>query len=275
MNEPGENDMQQPIQELRGKVVLVTGGTRGVGRGVAEAFLQAGARVVVCGRNPPAELPAARGCQAEFHACDVGDHDATAALLARIVAQHGRLDVLVNNAGGSPFALAAQASPRFHQAILRLNLVAPYMLAIQANALMQRQPEGGVVLFIGSIAASRPQPGTATYGAAKAAVLSLVSSLAIEWAPKVRVVSVSPGLVHTEQSALHYGDAAGIAAVEAIIPMQRLAEPRDIGESCVFVAGARARYITGTDLLVHGGGERPRFLDAATANAGRPGTPDR
>lgn len=253
-------------QEFAGKVVLVTGGARGVGRGISEAYLAVGATVIVCGRNTPAELPEIAGRRAVFHACDVCDHEATAALLQRIAADHGRLDVLVNNAGGSPFALAAKASPRFHQSILRLNLIAPYILAIQANALMQQQPEGGVIEFIGSISASRPQPGTAAYGAAKAGILSLTTSLAIEWAPKVRVVAISPGLVRTEQSALHYGDAASLAAVERVIPMQRLVLPREIGESCVFLASARARYITGSELLVHGGGESPRYLEAATVN---------
>ncbi|MDN8915710.1 SDR family oxidoreductase, partial [Staphylococcus aureus] len=79
-------------------------------------------------------------------------------------------------------------------------------------------------------------PGTAAYGAAKAAVLSLVSSLAVEWAPKVRVVAVSPGLVRTEQSHLHFGDEAGIASVAQTIPAGRLAEPEDIANACLYVA---------------------------------------
>lgn len=253
-------------QEFAGKVVLVTGGARGVGLGITEAYLAVGATVIICGRSTPSELPQAAGRRAIFHACDVGEHEATAALVQRILNDHGRLDVLVNNAGGSPFAYAAKASARFHQAILRLNLIAPYMLAIHANAVMQQQPSGGVIQFIGSIAATRPQPGTATYGAAKAGILSLTTSLAIEWAPKVRVVAVSPGLVRTEQSALHYGDAESLAAVERVIPLQRLALPREIGDSCVFLASDRARYITGSELLVHGGGESPRYMDAASVN---------
>jgi NAD(P)-dependent dehydrogenase (short-subunit alcohol dehydrogenase family) len=262
-------------QEFAGKVVLVTGGARGVGRGISEAYLAVGATVIICGRTTPTELSEVAGRRVIFHTCDVGDHDATAALVQRIADDHGHLDVLVNNAGGSPFAYAAMASPRFHQSILRLNLIAPYILAIQANAIMQQQPEGGVIEFIGSISASRPQPGTATYGAAKAGILSLTTSLAIEWAPKVRVVAISPGLVRTEQSAMHYGDAASLAAVERVVPMQRLALPREIGDSCVFLASEKARYITGSELLVHGGGESPRYMDAATVNrpppGGRPG----
>ncbi|MEG3062761.1 MAG: SDR family oxidoreductase [Comamonas sp.] len=256
-------------QELAGQIVLVTGGAQGVGRGISECFLQAGAHVIVCGRKTPPSLPQAQeGRSAQFIACDVTDTDATQAMLADIVALHGRLDVLVNNAGGTPFAYAADGSPRFHQSILRLNLVAPLTLAIQANAIMQQQEGGGVVEFIGSIAATRAQPGTATYAAAKAGILSLTSSLAIEWAPKVRVVAVSPGLVETEQSTLHYGDAAGVAAVAATIPARRLAKPQDIGDACVFMASPRASYISGTSLLVHGGGEQPGFLSVASVNKG-------
>lgn len=94
-------------------------------------------------------------------------------------------------------------------------------------------------------------------------MLSLVSSLAVEWAPKVRVVAVSPGLVRTEQSHLHYGDEAGIAAVGATIPAGRMAEPDDVANACLWVASPQAAYMSGTNLLLHGGGERPAFLGAA------------
>lgn len=253
-------------ESFSGDVVLVTGGGRGVGRGISEAFLKAGATVVICGRKTPDSLPCVGANSAIYYPCDVSDSDASAALLARIVADHGQLDVLVNNAGGTPFVYAADGSVRFHESILRLNLTAPLMMAIQANAIMQRQDKGGVIVFIGSIAAIRAQPGTATYAAAKAGILSLTSSLAIEWAPKVRVVAVSPGLVETEQSTLHYGDAKGIAAVAKTIPAQRLAQPRDIGDACLYLASERANYISGANLLVHGGGERPAFLDVANVN---------
>ncbi|MGH8443636.1 MAG: SDR family oxidoreductase, partial [Solimonas sp.] len=111
-------------------------------------------------------------------------------------------------------------------------------------------------------------PGTAAYGAAKAAVLNLVQTLAVEWAPKVRVVAVSPGPVLTEQAELHYGDAAGVAAVEKTIPLGRMAAPADVGDACVWLASPAAAYLSGTNLVLHGGGERPVFLDAATANKG-------
>jgi NAD(P)-dependent dehydrogenase (short-subunit alcohol dehydrogenase family) len=245
------------------RVVLVTGGTKGIGRGIAEGFLAAGARVIVCARSEPEQLPSSGEARAEFAACDVRDADAVRELIAHITARHGRLDVLINNAGGSPPADAATASPRFHEGVLRLNLIAPLNFAQAANAVMQQQESGGVIVFIGSISALRPSPGTAAYGAAKAAVLSLVSSLAVEWAPKVRVVAVSPGLVRTEQAELHYGNEAGIAAVSSTIPAGRLALPADIAAACLYAASSEAGYLSGTNLLLHGGGERPAFLAAA------------
>jgi len=247
------------------RIVLVTGGAKGVGRGITERFLAQGDHVVISSREAPPELPEVDGRRAEFIAGDLRDVAAVDALFAQISERHGRLDVLVNNAGGAPFALAAQASPRLHEKIFQLNLLSPLHLAQKANALMQQQGKG-TIIFIGSVSAMRPSPGTAAYGAAKAAVLSLVQSLAVEWAPKVRVVAVSPGPVITEQAALHYGDAEGIAAVERTIPMQRMASPADVGDACVWLASDAAGYVSGSNLLLHGGGERPAFLDAANVN---------
>lgn len=248
------------------KVVLITGGAKGVGLGITRSFLAAGARVVVCGRNSPDTLPAVGQNQAEFIAADVRDTESLQALFAAIRANYGKLDVVVNNAGGSPFAYAADVSQRFHEGIIRLNLLAPLNVAQQANAMMQQQDSGGVIIFIGSISALRASPGTAAYGAAKAGILALTQSLAVEWAPKVRVVTVSPGLVNTEQSHLHYGDEAGIAAVGATIPAGRLATPEDIGNACVFMGSPMASYASGCNLLLDGGGERPAFLAAGAAH---------
>jgi NAD(P)-dependent dehydrogenase (short-subunit alcohol dehydrogenase family) len=252
--------------DFRGKVVLVTGGGKGVGRGITSRFLERGATVVVCGRNAPEDLPSFAGRSAEFIAADVKDADAVEALVQAVVQRHGRLDVVVNNAGGTPYSLAADASPRYHESIIKLNLLAPLLLAIRANAVMQAQDGGGVVLFIGTVGAYDARPGSATYAAAKAGIVSLTRSLAVEWAPKVRVVCVSPGLVLTEQAHQHYGNDAGIAAVAATVPLQRMARPEDIGDACVFMASAQAAYVSGVDLLVHGGGEKPAFLNAATVN---------
>ena len=253
--------------DFQHQVVLVTGGTKGIGKGIAQAFLAAGATVVVCGRQQPEELPAASGRTADFIACDVREAQAVKDLIDAVKTRHGRLDVLVNNAGGAPAVDAATVSPRFHEGVLRLNLFSTLHASQAANAVMQEQDSGGVIVCIGSISALRPSPGTAAYGAAKAAVLSLVSSLAVEWAPKMRVVAVSPGLVRTEQSHLHFGDDEGIASVAQTIPAGRLAEPEDIANACLYVASKRASYMSGTNLLLHGGGERPAFLGASNSDS--------
>lgn len=249
--------------DMTGRSVLVTGGSRGVGRGIAERFLAVGADVVICGRNQPEKLPEVGGRRAHFVAGDVREADQVQAIVQAAVAAKGRLDVLVNNAGGAPPAPAATASPRFHESIIRLNLIAALHCAQRANAVMQGQDEGGVIINIASVSGIRPSPGTAAYGAAKAGLLSLTQTLAVEWAPKVRVVAVTVGMVRTEQSELYYGDEEGIAAVGATVPLGRLAEPADVGDACLFLASPLARYVTGASLLLHGGGERPAFLDAA------------
>ena len=249
--------------DFTGKVVLVTGGSRGVGRGIAERFLAAGAEVVVCGRGEPEALPSAGGHEAVFVAADVREIEQVDRLVAVTLERCGRLDVLVANAGGAPAVDAATVSPRFHEKIIQLNLVAPLHCAQRANAAMQKQPEGGVILFITSVSGMRPSPGTAAYGAAKAGLISLAQSLAVEWAPKVRVAAVAGGMVRTEQSHLHYGDEAGIAAVGATVPLGRIAEPSDVGDACLYLASPLASYVSGATLLLHGGGEKPAFLAAA------------
>jgi len=245
---------------LGGRVVLVTGGVRGVGAGISAVFADQGATVVTCARRPVEGLPY------EFHSCDVRDAEAVAALIDVIVAKHGRLDVVVNNAGGSPFALAADASPRFHQKIIELNLLGMLHVSQAANAVMQQQPQGGSIVSISSVSGRRPSPGTAAYGAAKAGVDSLTTALAVEWAPKVRVNAVVVGMVATEQAELFYGDSDSQAAVAATVPLGRLAKPEDIGWAAAFLASDAASYVSGSTLAVHGGGEPPPYLSASSAN---------
>ncbi|PRA24892.1 SDR family oxidoreductase [Pseudomonas poae] len=248
--------------DYSGKVVLVTGGTQGIGAGIAAGFLAANAQVIVCARREPERLPSVAGNSASFISADVRDQDSLQRLFSTIERDFGRLDVLVNNAGGSPSAEAATASPRFHESIIALNLIAPLNVAQRANRLMQAQAQGGCIVFIGSISALRSSPGTAAYGAAKAGVLALVQSLAVEWGPKVRVVTVSPGLVLTEKAHMHYVSDAGIAAAAAGIPAERLAVAEDIANACLYIASPLASYASGCNLLLHGGGERPAFLGA-------------
>lgn len=243
--------------DLAGRVALVTGGTKGIGAAIADRLAEAGAVVVVCGRNEPAA-----GRHA-FRPCDVREPDQVAELVDAIVGDHGRLDVAVNNAGGSPSVDAADASPRFTEAIIRLNLLAPMHVAQAANRVMQQQDEGGAIINIASVSGMRPSPGSSAYGAAKAGLLSLTHTLAIEWAPKVRVNAVTVGMVATEDSLEHYGGEAGLARVAATVPMARFGAPGDVADAVVFLASPLAGYVTGANLLLHGGGEWPAFLRAA------------
>lgn len=250
--------------ELDGRVVVVTGGTRGVGAGIARSFLKAGADVVVCARRPPDEPVAADGREASFTALDLRDPAAVREFCAGVAERYGRIDCLVNNAGGTPYRLLGEARAQQHARVVELNLVAPMTASLAAYPWL-RESRGSVVM-IGSVSGGRPSPGTAAYGAAKAGLESLARSMAVEWAPEVRVNTLVLGMVRTELSHLHYGDGAGIAAVAATVPLGRLADPADVGEAAVFLASPRAGYISGAGLLVHGGGERPAFLDAATVN---------
>lgn len=245
---------------LDGRIVLVTGGVRGVGAGISEVFAGQGATVVTCARREVEGLPH------EFHFCDVRDPESVGGLIEAIVDRHGRLDVVVNNAGGSPYALAAEASPRFHQKVVELNLLGMLYVSLAANAVMQRQDSGGSIVSVSSVSGRRPSPGTAAYGAAKAGVDSLTATLAVEWAPKVRVNAIAAGMVATEQVELFYGDSASQAAVAGTVPLGRLATAAEIGWSAAFLASEAASYISGAVLPVHGGGEPPAYLSASNAN---------
>jgi NAD(P)-dependent dehydrogenase (short-subunit alcohol dehydrogenase family) len=141
-------------------------------------------------------------------------------------------------------------------------------LAQKANAVMQQQDEGGAIINIASVSAVRPSPGTAAYGAAKAGLLSLTTTLAVEWAPKVRVNAITAGMIKTEQAHLHYGDEEGLASVGATVPLGRLAEPSEVGDACLYLASPMSSYVTGANILLHGGGEKPAFLDAARNTSG-------
>jgi len=244
--------------DFSGRVVLVTGGTKGVGRGIAQRFDDAGATVVVCARKPVDDLPA--GWQ--FFSADLRDGAAAFEMIDAVVAANGRLDVLINNAGGSPPLDTATVAPRITERLVQLNLLAAIYCSQQANQHMQGQPEGGAIVNISSVCGSRPSPTTAAYGAAKAGLNNYTATTALEWAPKVRVNAVTAGMVRTEQAHLFYGDEAGIAAVGATVPLGRLAVPGEIGDVCVYLASPMASYVSGANVAAHGGGEPPSFLAA-------------
>ena len=238
------------------RVVLVTGGARGLGRGLVDAFVNAGDTVVACGRNQPSDDLLV----ASFFQCDVRDPDQVATLVESLVDAHGRLDVVVNNAGGTPYAPANRMSPRLFEKVVALNLLAPFYVAQRANQVMQSQDEGGVIINIGSTVAMRPSIDVSAYVASKAGLVGLTRSLAIEWAPKVRVNLVSPGLLRTELLEEYYGE--DVPKVEATIPAGRFASPADVAAVCIMLASYEAGYVTGAELVVDGGGEIPAWVTA-------------
>jgi NAD(P)-dependent dehydrogenase (short-subunit alcohol dehydrogenase family) len=246
--------------DLSGQVALVTGGTKGVGRGIAQRLADAGASIAVCSRSEPeAALPDGW----EWFGVDLRDGDAAWAMVDQVVERCGRVDVLVNNAGGAPPADSTTAKPRFTERIIALNLFAAIFCSQRANHWMQQQDVGGSIVNIGSVSGQRPTPQTAAYGAAKAGLVNFTQTTAVEWAPKVRVNHVTAGMVRTEQSHLFYGDEEGIAKVGSTVPLGRIANPDDIGDACVFLASPLAAYVSGANLAVHGGGEPPPYLDVS------------
>jgi len=253
---------------MTGRVVVVTGGTRGLGRRIGTRYLEAGAEVVTCARTAPDSPIVAAGREARFVTADVRDADQIATVVDATIDEHGRIDVLVNNAGGAPPTDSATVSPRFDEKIVALNLLAPMAFSRAVNQVMQTQAEGGVIINISSVSGTRANPGGVAYGAAKAGLLNMTETLAVEYGPKVRVVALTVGMIVTEDAHLYYGDDEGIAAVGRNLALGRMGLPDDVAGVCLFVASPLAAWISGTSIAVHGGGSRPSYLDASTSDAG-------
>lgn len=258
-----------PLPSLPGRVAIVTGGTRGIGRAIAEALLATGCEVEICGRSAPETLPEAGGRAARFTPCDIRDATQAKAFVAAVAERNGGLHIVVNNAGGSPQADAATASPRFSEAIVALNLLAPLHVAQAANAIMAQQADGGSIINIASISGARPSPGTAIYGAAKAGLLNLTRSLAQEWGPRVRVNAIVVGLIETVTAEATYGSRAAQEAIAASLPLRRMGTGQDVAGAVIFLASPLAAYVSGAQIAVDGGGERPLFLELVAAHQPR------
>jgi NAD(P)-dependent dehydrogenase (short-subunit alcohol dehydrogenase family) len=242
---------------LDGKVALVTGGTRGIGRAIAEAYGAAGASVCVLARRKE-ELEeteaalAALGRRVAVYAGSAGDPEAIEACVEHCLAELGRLDILMNNAGTNPvFGPMVETEPRAVRKVLEVNLEGPLLLT-QAVWRSWMREHGGVIINVGSLGGVRPSLGIGMYNTSKAGLIHMTRQLAVELAPGVRVNAIAPGLVKTKFArALYEHDEEGMAAR---FPMKRLGVPDDVAGAALFLASDASSWITGELIVVDGGG---------------------
>ncbi len=240
--------------------MIVTGGGGHIGSAIAAQYHRAGANVAICGRREPVTHPISDSERYLFVQADIRDPAQSQRLVDSTVERFGGVDVLINNAGGSPPVAAADAAPELTQKILQLNVVAPIVLAQQVFHVMKEGAGVASIINIASVSGTRPSPGTAAYGAAKAGLISATRSLAQEWGPDVRVNAVVVGLVEHDAGSDHYGGPDGFRRVAEMLPLKRMARPADIADACLYLSSDQAAYVSGATLEVDGGGEAPVFL---------------
>ena len=248
---------------FKNKTIVITGGSKGIGLEITKTFLKHQANVIILARNKPKRKIQSKGNAGYFIECDIRNTESIDNAIKEIVSKYKSIDVLINNAGGAPMADSLTASPKFHEAIIDLNLTAPLNLSQKIAKKMIKQKTVSNIINISSVTATRPTPGSAAYGAAKGALVNLTKTLAVEWAPKIKVNSIIVGYIETENSILHYGSKSEIKKVAKTIPLKRMGQPQDIANACVFFASDMAEWVTGSALEVHGGGESPAYLDVA------------
>jgi NAD(P)-dependent dehydrogenase (short-subunit alcohol dehydrogenase family) len=245
--------------DLTGKTAFITGASRGIGRAVAVAMAAAGADVALVARSEDglaatADEAAEHGRQAFVIPADVTSEDAVTAAVATAIERLGRIDIVVNNAGGSNFMVPfAELRLSGWDKIMRLNVNSTvFVCRAVAGHLLERG--SGSVINVASVGGLAGAPLIAPYGAAKAAVISLTKSLAVEWGNRgVRVNALCPGWTATDLNRNLWDDGAGGQATVATVPMQRWARPEEMAGPAVFLASEAASYMTGQTLVVDGG----------------------
>lgn len=234
---------------VAGKVVHVSGGSRGIGKAIAVGLAEAGARVVVSARNEDA----LKATGLEYEICDVTDVDAVERTTAAIVARHGRLDVLFNVAGIT-FRYAAELFPidKFDD-VMGVNVRGNFLMARASGRVMVEQ-RAGKIINAGSLHTFQSMPGVVAYGASKGAIGSMTRALAVEWAPyNVQVNALGPGFIVTDLNAHLWEDAATREWVENRTPAGRLGQTHDLIGVSIFLASAASDFVTGQILYVDGG----------------------
>jgi NAD(P)-dependent dehydrogenase (short-subunit alcohol dehydrogenase family) len=269
------------MDQLEGKIAIVTGTSRGVGVGIAHELLRAGATVIGCSRSALDALPGTEdnpewGARSAQLVCDQGDHRAIDGLVQQVAHTYGRIDILVNNAGGTvpaPHAEAVpelvqriQGSPRaaddyersvlFHAFAIQMNLISPLWFAIRVYRQMRGQDGTGCIINVSS-GAGHPagSPTLVSYGAAKSGLNHLTRSLAEEWGPKARVncVALGPTITENFKSFVLPDDDPTGSDYFVNVPLKRGGEPAEVGRTCVFLASGTADFINGTTIEIDGG----------------------
>jgi len=244
--------------DMAGKVVLITGGSRGLGRAMAQGFAEAGADIAIASRKLDAcEAAAAEierlGVRAFPYACHMGRWDEIAPMFDAVWDHFGKVDVVVNNAGMSPlYPSLAEVSERLFDSVVGVNFKGPFRLCAVAGERMA-QADGGAIINISSTASINPTPVTAFYGGAKAALTVISQAVAAAYAPKVRVNTIVVGPFATDV-AEHWPDPPDPANRRRTRSGMRIGAPEDIVTTALYLAADASRYVNGAAIRVDGGG---------------------
>jgi 7-alpha-hydroxysteroid dehydrogenase len=255
--------MVMELFRLDGRVAVITAASRGIGAGIAEAFAEAGADVAISARTKEdlesvAERIEAHGVRAFVHPADLGTREAMGTYVDAVVAEFGRIDIVVNNAGGSFPTAFLDTSERAFVKALEWNvttafnltqLAAPHLLAHDTSS----------VINISSATGLYPERGFLGYGTAKAAMLAMTSNLAHDLSPRVRVNAIAPGAIDTPALALVTGDEGLTQTLIDNTPMRRIGRVDDIAAAALYLASDASSYVTGRVLAVDGGIETPNL----------------
>jgi NAD(P)-dependent dehydrogenase (short-subunit alcohol dehydrogenase family) len=245
------------MEEFKDKVVIVTGGSRGMGKEIALAFAERGAHVVIASRKIEAcetlaeQIRSTYGVRALPVACNVSDWDQCDELVDAAYAEFGTVDVLINNAGLSPlYPSLVDVTEALFDKTIAVNLRGPFRLSALIGAKMV-ESGGGSIINIGSVEAIRPHVGALPYGAAKAGLHILTEGFAQAYAPTVRVNTIQPGPFLTDIS--DNWEPGAREELEATVALGRCAEPEEVVGTVLFFAGPASSYSTGAILRVDGG----------------------